>query len=371
MNNNPVKQDILVVDDTSANLQVMTSMLEERGYEVRPVPSGKLAIQAIRNKQPDLILLDINMPEMNGFEVCKILKADDKLKEIPVIFISARTETMDKVKAFSVGGVDYVEKPFQFEEVNVRVKTHLELQRKKKELKENYDKLKDLEKLRDNLVHMVVHDMRSPLTGIYGFLQLLQGNIASTLKDQDTTYLQMIMNSTEELIGMVSSLLDVSRLEAGQMPLKKKTCDLREVIASGVKSLGSLTGERTIIHEPLETPVMAMCDPDVTGRIVANLVANAIKFTPEDGTIRIACSAEGNQSKVTVSDTGYGIPDEYRTKIFEKFGQVESRAEGKKYSTGLGLTFCKLAVEASGGQIGVDSEVGKGSTFWFTLPVKD
>ena len=365
MNNNHVKQSILVVDDTPANLQVMTSMLKEQGYEVRPVPSGKLAIQAIQNKPPDLILLDINMPDMNGYEVCERLKDNDELKEIPVIFISARTETMDKVKAFSVGGVDYVEKPFQFEEVNVRVKTHLELQRQKTELKKNYDKLEELEKLRDDLVHMIVHDMRSSLTGIYGFLQLLQGN------PKDTTYLQMVMDLTKTLIEMVSSLLDVNRLEAGQMPLKKITCDLGEVIASGLKSLGGLTEDRTIIHEPPETPVIAVCDPDVTSRIVLNLTGNAIKFTPKEATIRITTSAGESWIKVTVSDTGYGIPAEYHTKIFEKFGQVEVRQEGKKYSTGLGLAFCKLAVEASGGQIGVDSEVGKGSTFWFTLPVND
>ena len=368
MNNNHVKQSILVVDDTPANLQVMTSMLKEQGYEVRPVPSGKLAIQAIQNKPPDLILLDINMPDMNGYEVCEILKANDKLKEIPVIFISARTETMDKVKAFSVGGVDYVEKPFQFEEVNVRVKTHLELQRQKKELKENYDKLKELEKLQDNLVHMIVHDMKSPLTGIYDFLHLL--NIKSTLSDKNTEYLQSAMASIKELIEMFSALRDVSRIEEGQMTLKKTSCDLLKVIDSGLKSLGELTKKQTIIYDPPEMPVMAMCDPDVTSRIVVNLVANAIKFTPKNGTIRIAGSDEGTLVKITVSDTGYGIPTEYHTKIFEKFWQVEEIEGEKKYSTGLGLAFCKLAVETHGGQIGVDSEVGKGSTFWFTLPVK-
>ena len=133
--------NVIIVDDTPANLQLLTGMLKERGYKVRPVPSGKLALQAAKNDPPDLILLDIMMPEMDGYEVCERLKADDKLKEISVIFISALNETMDKVRAFSVGGVDYVTKPFQFEEVNARVSTHLELQRQRRKLKENYEQL--------------------------------------------------------------------------------------------------------------------------------------------------------------------------------------------------------------------------------------
>ena len=164
--------NVIVVDDTPANLQLLTGMLKERGYKVRPVPSGKLALQAAKNDPPDLILLDIMMPEMDGYEVCERLKADEKLREIPVIFISALNETMDKVRAFGVGGVDYVTKPFQFEEVDARVRTHLELQRQRRKLKENYEQLRRLEELRDNLVHMIVHDLRNPLTGISGFLDL-------------------------------------------------------------------------------------------------------------------------------------------------------------------------------------------------------
>src|SRR3989339_730306 len=162
--------DILVVDDTPANLQLLTGMLKERGYRVRPVPSGKLAIQAARSQTPDLILLDVNMPEMNGYEVCEQFKADAALREIPVLFISALGETMDKMKAFAVGGVDYVTKPFQFEEVDARVQTHLKLrrlqieqERQNRQLRESYDQLKKLEELQDNLTHMIIHDMRSPL----------------------------------------------------------------------------------------------------------------------------------------------------------------------------------------------------------------
>ena len=162
MENSTVHQpvpSIMVVDDTPANLRLLTGMLKERGYKVRPVSSGKFALQTAKHDPPDLILLDIIMPEMNGYEVCECLKADEQLSGIPVIFISALNETMDKVKAFKVGGVDYVTKPFQFEEVQARVATHLELRRQKRLVQESNEQLRKLEELRDNLVHMVVHDM--------------------------------------------------------------------------------------------------------------------------------------------------------------------------------------------------------------------
>ena len=172
--------DILVVDDTQANLQLLTGMLKERGYKVRPVPTGKLALQAARSAPPDLILLDINMPELDGYEVCAQLKRDERTREVPVLFISALNETMDKVLAFGVGGLDYITKPFQFEEVDARVAAHLKLRRLQVELAaRNHDlqqtnaELRRLQDLRDNLTQMIVHDLRSPLAGVFGTFELI------------------------------------------------------------------------------------------------------------------------------------------------------------------------------------------------------
>ncbi len=166
--------NIMVVDDTPANLKLLEDMLKARGYQVCSYPCGRLALAAAASQSPDLILLDVNMPEMNGYEVCKHLKADAKLKDIPVLFISALSETSDKVKAFSCGGVDYVTKPFRFEEVYARVETHLELRRQKRELQENYARLRELEDLKENLVLMIIHDLRSPAALISGYLDLIK-----------------------------------------------------------------------------------------------------------------------------------------------------------------------------------------------------
>jgi signal transduction histidine kinase len=372
----PKVPDILVVDDTLANLQLLAGMLKDRGYRVRPVPSGKLALQAIQKEPPELILLDINMPEMNGYEVCTFLKADVTLREIPVLFISALDETIDKVKAFAAGGVDYITKPFQFEEVEARVKTHLklrrlqlELERQNRQLRESYGKLKKLEDLRDNLTHMVVHDMRSPLMGITAQLEILEMDAEKTFSPEDLESLRNARSSGVVLVGMVTSLLDISRLEQCQMPLDVTCLDIDVLIQNALKSLGALTKQVSLLYHKKDLPVMATCDANLITRVIANLVGNAIKFAPEGSEVAISAENAGEVSKLCVADAGNGIPHEYHEKIFEKFGQVETRQQRKLYSTGLGLTFCKLAVEANGGKIGVESEVGRGSTFWFTLPL--
>jgi len=367
--------DILVVDDTPANLQLLTAMLKKRGYRVRPVPGGKLAIQAIQKEKPDLILLDINMPEMNGYEVCEQLKADAALKEIPVLFISALDETIDKIKAFAAGGVDYITKPFRFEEVEARVRTHLklrqlqiELERQNRQLQENYDQLRKLEDLQDNLTHMIIHDMRSPLLGITGNLELLEMDAGKKLSSNELAILEDARSSGLLLVGMVNSLLDVSRLEQGQMPLNVTKSDIDVLIQNALNSLGSLTKQISLTHQKQSPPVTVNCDANLITRVIANLVGNAVKFTPKEGRVTVSVERNGDKAKLCVSDTGSGIPREYHKKIFEKFGQVETRQQRNMQSTGLGLTFCKLAIEAHCGKIGLESEVGKGSTFWFTLP---
>ena len=360
--------NIILVDDTPANLQLLTGMLKERGYKVRPVPSGKLALQAAKNDPPDLILLDVMMPEMDGYEVCERLKADDRLKEIPVIFISALNETMDKVRAFGVGGVDYVTKPFQFEEVNARVSTHLQLQRQRRKLKENLEQLRRLEEMRDNLVHMIVHDLRSPLTGISGFLDLALALEKETLTEDGLDYLQTAKRSTTAVINMVSAVLDVSKMEAGEMKLHLTECDLVGIAADLMSDMESLKEAREMNLDAPPAPVTVVADKDLILRVIQNLLGNALKFTSSDGWIHLDIQPDENRVCVKVRDNGPGIPVEYQERIFEKFGQVEARAHRQNFSTGLGLTFCKLVVEAHGGSIGVESEVGKGSTFWFVLP---
>jgi two-component system, sensor histidine kinase and response regulator len=358
---------VMVIDDRPENLRVLEDMLRGRGYRVMSFPRGDLALRAAMKGTLDLILLDIRMPGLDGYQVCERLKADERLRDIPVIFISALDETVDKVKAFGIGGVDYITKPFQLDEVMARVSTHLQLRRLRIELQEKYDELRDLERLRDNLVHMVAHDMRNLLMVIDGALQCIGGG--QNPKDMDEQ-VRWGRDAYREMVNMVESLLDVSRLEEGKMSLRMSKCDLRNVIQKAMDHFDPLLHDVKLSRNLPQKPLVAWCDPALIGRVVTNLVGNALKFTPKRGNVTVASAQSGNAVQVRVVDTGRGIPPELHNKIFEKFCQADARKQREKYSAGLGLTFCKLAVEAHGGRIGLESEVGKGSTFWFELPAR-
>ncbi|MHB8835640.1 MAG: hybrid sensor histidine kinase/response regulator [Candidatus Methylomirabilia bacterium] len=367
---------IMVVDDVPANVRLLGGILRAQGYQVQGCHSGPETLAAAAEHPPDLILLDIMMPEMNGYEVCERLKADNTLASIPVIFLSSLSDAPDKVQAFSVGGVDYITKPFQIDEVRARVETHIkirrlqvELEAKNSSLSESNDRLRELEALRDNLVHMVIHDLRNPLTAISTFAYLLETAERERLSGKGLGYVEHIMKSTENLIELVSSMLDVSKMESGQMELKLADCDLGAIAGEVVSRLEALKGERRMSIALPARPVLVRGDAQLLSRLLQNLVGNALKFVPaETGSIDVALEAGGGRARCTVRDNGPGIPPEHREKVFDKFWQGAARGQGIKYSSGLGLTFCKMVVEAHGGKIGVDSEVGAGSSFWFELP---
>ena len=357
---------VLVVDDTVENLRVLSDLLGEQGYDVRAVTSGRQALQAVEHDPPDLILLDITMPDMDGFEVCRRLRATEWSKDVPVIFLTALTATADKLRAFDAGGVDYVTKPFQFEEVLARVRTHVALRRAQTALADSYRGLRALEQLRDDLVHMIVHDMRSPLTALQIDLNLLKGP-AAALDDVSRQGLQAAVDSVKALNRMANDLLDVSRLEEGKMPIDRAEWDLTQIASEVRSALRNIDHERPIDIETAG-PVRATCDGSLVRRVLENLVSNGIRHTPAGSRIRISLASDRGRVRVEVHDQGRGVPPEAREKIFEKFGALQARHDRSYHSVGLGLAFCKLAIRAQGGTIGVDSGVPAGSTFWFELP---
>jgi two-component system sensor histidine kinase/response regulator len=359
---------VLVVDDTPANLQMLADMLKRRGYRARPVPSGKLALQAAKADPPDLILLDINMPVMDGYEVCAELKQNPLLRAIPVIFISAYGETMDKVRAFSVGGVDYITKPFQVEEVEARVAVHLQLRRQKRELEELLARQREIEGMRDSMVHLIVHDLRAPLTATFNYVDLVREQEAGFISPESQQNLDLAMKACRWIIQMVNVLLDASKIESGQMKLRTAECDLSAVLHDAIDVIRSLADERNILFQSVHA--RAVVDREVIGRVVQNLVSNAVKLTPPGGDIRVILNPIPSGVRIEVTDHGPGIASEHHPKIFEKFGQLDSNVRQSIPSSGLGLYFCKLAIEAHGGRIGVISELGLGSTFWFELPTR-
>ncbi len=359
---------ILVVDDTPANLEVLTQMLKERGHRPRPVPSGALALRAAEYEAPDLILMDINMPEMDGFETCKRFKGSEDLHDIPVLFISARSESFDKIQAFDAGGVDYITKPFDIDEVSARIDTHLEIRALQKQLEDQYESLKELESMRDSLVHMIVHDMRSPLSVIKMALTMLEMNGDSPLDEEGRKDLAAALQCSDKLVAMVNNLLDVSRMEAGMITLNVEPLQLDEVIAEVARKIEPLLQGRELVIETDPLLPTSYGDRNMLERVLDNLVSNAVKFTEASDRVSIGATYADGDITVSVSDEGLGIPEGEFEHIFDKFRQAGNNTSNKP-SSGLGLAFCKLAIEAHGGVIWVESEVGKGSRFLFRIPV--
>lgn len=372
-----MKADILIVDDTPANLDLLSNILKENEYKVRALPDGQLAITSAKMKAPDLILLDITMPGLNGFEVCQKLKEDDSLKDIPILFISALTDTDKKVEAFKNGGVDYITKPFQVEEILARVSTHLKiknliLQQKShlNELNENYKKLQELENLKDSLVHMIIHDLRSPLFGISAYLELLLGDKSIIDHEENFKFVSMAFQSAKILANMINNLLDVNKLEQNKLKVNKEKCNLKDLVISSYKQLEPLFLQKNLKFISTSNDIDVYCDSNLLSRVIINLITNAIKFSPPNETIETSCNTIHDRIHFEIADKGPGISKENSDKIFNKFFQVDDGSKKDIPSTGLGLTFCKLVIEAHNGEIGIDSELEKGSKFWFNIPIE-
>ncbi len=365
------KPKILVVDDDERNLRLFSAFLAPMEYVVSIAHDGIEALEKVKEISPDIILLDIMMPKMDGFEVCKRLKADIKTSDIPIIFITAKTQTDDIVKGFELGAADYVTKPFYQAELFARVKTHVDLKISRSKVKDQYEKLKYLEIMRESLTQMIVHDLRNPLAGLKGYFDLLSMNPVVKDDEKASRSVKIIDMNIKVLIDMITAILDLSKLEAGEMIIKKTMLNLNELLDNVEHGIEPLLKRRNIEFTQIYPDNLneIVADREILRRIFVNIISNSIKFSPQNGKIILSIEEKEVNLIFSLKDEGPGIPEEYQRKIFEKFGQVETQQKGIKYSTGLGLAFCKMAVEAHGGNIGVISDGKNGSTFWFSLSI--
>lgn len=360
---------VLVVDDQDTNRLLLRDMLEAQGHEVIEAVEGSEALQRVTESAPDVVLLDIGLPGMDGFEVCRRLKAEPATASIPVLLVTALSQRDQRLLGIGAGANDYITKPVDKSDLSLRVRNAIRMRQLYLEVEEQYRRLEKLELLRDSLVHMLVHDLRSPLAGIRAYLDLVKLDGAGKLDSELTESIDAARRVAVEMTDMVSDLLDVSRMEVGKMPLELAPADVGALAVDAVVAAGASPRVRIQVEAPADK-LRVVCDAGIIRRVVANLVGNAVKFTPASGQITVIVRGDGAEVKVSVVDTGPGIPPEYHQKVFEKFGQVEAARHGAKHSSGLGLTFCKFAVEAHGGRIGLESAAGTGSTFWLALPVR-
>ncbi|HNT77803.1 MAG TPA: hybrid sensor histidine kinase/response regulator [Anaerolineae bacterium] len=381
MNTTPIVADILVVDDTPANLRLLSGMLTEQGYKVRSAPSGKLALMAVKASLPDLILLDITMPGMSGHEVCEQLKADPRTRDLPIIFISALDQTEDKVKAFTLGGVDYITKPFQIEEVLARVQTHLTLNALQRQLAAANQDLRaanaELEASNADLnafAHTVAHDLKTPISVIVGFSSLLEARWERTEPEKIADNLHRITQTgykmrdiIEELL-LLASVRQMTEVETG--PLDMGTI-VKEVLARYEPQIQEAKAE---IVTPENWPAVNGYAAWIE-EVWANYLSNALKYggTPPRVELGFTVMAASHSPLPTshspirfwVRDNGPGLTPEAQEKIFKPFTRLQQeRATGH----GLGLSIVQRIVEKLDGEVGVESAPGEGCVFWFTLP---
>ena len=376
---------VLVVDDEQSIRLTLQEFLQEAGYQVDVAEDAKVAQQLLKSGDFDVVVSDIVLPRISGVELLQAIRKESS--RVQVVMMTGQPAVETAAAAVRAGAFDYLTKPVSkdailrcvgnavklkaTEDERVRLaeanrRYQEDLERQHRQLRDNYARLRELETLRDNLTHMIIHDLRAPLSIALGYVDLLKDRAAAKLENEEKGYLDTILINLFRLNEMIGSLLDISRLETGNMPLNRRACDMAALSKSTMQSFESLVEERRLSFDSPSEGIVVSCDEEVTRRVIGNLLQNALKFTRKDGTVHIAVSRKDSMVQLAISDNGPGIPAEYHGKIFEKFGYVVKPVH--QYSTGLGLTFCKLAIEAQGGQIGLQSEVGKGSTFWFTLP---
>lgn len=360
---------LLVVDDEPINVELLCDLLDAMGYRVTGATGGEAALQAVRREPPDLILLDVMMPGMNGYEVCRLLRRDPRSAKIPVVFVTALSDTEDKLKAIEAGGDDFLTKPFNRPILLARIRSLLRLKAAGDELERSYRKLQELERLKDDLMKMIVHDLKSPLTAMLATLEMAVDGDLGPLSETQRRLLDDAQHRGSDVLQLMNDLLELAQLEESRLSLQPEelhTGELLREVAADWSVRTDLEGATLEMGPVCECSLRA--DPQLLRRIFGNLIGNAFRHAGEGVQVRLSAtpSPGGEGVRFSVCDNGVGIPPAYHELIFRKFGSV--RLGERSNLSGLGLTFCKLAVEAHGGRIWVQSREGEGTAFHFVLP---
>jgi signal transduction histidine kinase len=361
---------VLIVDDDPASRLLLADWLSAYGHQVSTAADGPEALLAVEREAPDAIVLDVMMPGLDGFAVCERLKSNPRTAVVPVLLLTALHERENRLRGMRAGANDFLTKPADLPDVLLRVRNAIRLRQLHREVEEKFVEVRRVQQMKDNLMQMIVHDLRTPLAGLEGFLQLLHMAVGAKLEDRPAHYLEQALQASHNLAHQIDLLLDIHRMEEGKMPVQTVPHNLTEVLNRALEPLRPLFGSRRLQLELPPESVAAVGDSALLVRVVSNLVGNAIAFTPEQtGEITVRLRSGLGAARVEVEDNGPGIELAKQEAIFEKFYQAGEYVRNR--SSGLGLAFCKLALEAQGGRIGVVSQAGLGSRFWFEVPVEE
>src|SRR3954469_25926346 len=371
---------ILVADDVPANVELLFDQLHVLGFRAIAASDGPSALKTCMEQMPDLCILDVSMPagdlgvddRSTGFEVCRRIKRDPRTARIPVIFVTALNDTTDRVKAIEAGGDDFLTKPHNRLVLGARVRSLIKLKAATDALEDSNRKLRELEKMRDDLMKMIVHDLKTPLTAVLATTEMLRDGDFGPVTDKQRRALGDAEGKAEDLLALIEDLLEVWRLEEATI-----TLDLQPIAPAALfaelQHEWSLRfkqeGARAFVDVAEDAPVFE-ADKALLMRVLGNLVQNALTHTGSTVKLNLSAKRDGDGVLLTVADNGPGIPEEYHELIFRKFERVKNPNIPRTRSSGIGLAFCKLVIDAHGGRIWVRSAgEGQGSAFHMFLPV--
>lgn len=348
---------ILIVDDNIENLKVVGNILQSEQFDIAVSLNGESAINILLNNEIDLILMDIMMPEVDGLETCRRIKAIDSLKEIPLIFLTAKAQTNDIVEAFEAGGVDYIFKPFNRLELLARVNTHLDLFLSKRKLKELY-------KNRDFVYSIIAHDIKAPFNKITQFLQLLSEGYIDSSSSEYKELLSLLNMETQKTNGLINELIEWGQLLRDENSDQLQSKPLKPIIDSVITFLEQESFSKELkIHNEIDEKASIICDEKSIEVIFRNLLANAIKFTPNGGEISFSNEDHAQKTSIQLKDSGVGMSKEVLEKIFENNEFYKSDGTNKEKGSGLGLLIIKDFIKKNNAELKVNSISEEGTTF--------
>lgn len=355
---------ILIVDDVPKNIQLVAKFLTEEGYQLHFAQSGKMALKQLENRLFDLILLDIMMPEMDGFEVCRILKEDERTRDIPVIFLTAKTDDEAIARGFNTGGVDYIMKPLNPIELSARVRTHIRLRQREKELS-------GLNTTKDTLLSVISHDLKTPFFNIMGLGELLITHFDEYDTEMIKELITNMVDASRTSHNLLDNLLNWTRIQTGKIVYQPEACQIGDIIRENIDFVKiQTTNKQLTCTLSGEEGLMVYADVNMLRTVLRNLISNAVKYTPRGGKIDLIVSRDENFAMVEISDSGIGIPPEKLSRLLTEDELKSTPGTEQEPGTGFGLILTKDFIRKNRGTLEIESKEGKGTTFRFSLPLQ-
>ena len=362
---------ILMVDDERLNLRILRGILQNEGYILAEADSAEAALEKYADFQPDLVLFDVVLPGMNGFDACRELRRRHGALAAPVMFITAKQESDDVVEGFNAGGVDYVLKPFRQKEVVARIRTHLQIRLLMDRQHTLVEQLSRADAAKNKFLGMAAHDLRNPLASIRGLAEFLSDGTMGPLTPEQLELINLIHQASQGMVTLVNDLLDVATIESGELKLEPAPTSLAELIEKSIMLNGLESARKRtqiIFAERANAPLLTV-DGAKVRQIIDNLLSNAVKYSPPGSTVRVRLDLrEDGTQVIRVRDQGPGIPENERDRLFKDFGRLSARPTGGEKSTGLGLAICRKIAEAHCGTIAAENHPEGGCEFQVFLP---